>query len=399
MPTKQLALGIGGIIVVAIIGWIVFAPKETVAPVISDGTTPIVEEQPPEVPVTPSAPTPSTPAGANSGTPTPVANTPTPLKGSMAPEFKLPSGYTNADPFLMQSLIGKQVVLVQFWAYTSVNSMRTFPYVNQWNEKYKRKGLTIVSVHTPRFSFEKQKDNVDKAAFTSNILNPIVLDNQYGTWDSWGNKHWPTMYLVDINGRIVYSQKGEGNYAATEAKIQELLVARAAKLGTTKDVYAPFEIPGGVQPIDPLLVRSAETYFGSARNTTLANGTQLTVGIQYMKPITEIKPNMLYLKGVWDIQGEYARSSTEGSGFIHRYNAKNAYLILGASGINKVKVTLDGKPLGAQAGKDIREEKGESYLYVSDERVYEIVKGSTYGEHTLEVTAETNALQVYSLMF
>ena len=74
-----------------------------------------------------------------------------------APIFDLGGaiGWLNSAPLSGKSLRGK-VVLVDFWTYTCINSLRPLPYVKSWAAKYKDAGLVVIGVHTPEFSFEKE---------------------------------------------------------------------------------------------------------------------------------------------------------------------------------------------------------------------------------------------------
>lgn len=333
------------------------------------------------------------------GTPVKTAPATSPSVGKAAPELQLPSGFSNSDPFKLQDIVGKKVILLSFENYTSQNSLRTAPYLNQWHERYKNMGLSVITVHTPRFAFDRSKENVDDVAFAYHILHPIVLDNQFATANAWGSKEWPTHFLVDINGKIVNVYKGEGNYEAIEARVVQLLKERTAKLKLPSNTYPPFETPKNFVSVDLPLIKSPETFFGATRNNVLGNGTAHLMGIQDMKPIVAVVSNTPYLSGSWEFTGDFARSSIENNKIIYRYNAKNVYMVFGSPKMNKVRVSLDGAPLGARAGTDVREEKGQSYLYVSEERVYNIVKGDSYGEHTLEFVSETPGLEVYVLMF
>lgn len=65
--------------------------------------------------------------------------------------------------------------------------------------------------------------NVEKAVKEAGIKYPVALDNDFATWNAYDNKYWPAKYLIDQNGNIVYKHFGEGEYAETEQKIQELL--------------------------------------------------------------------------------------------------------------------------------------------------------------------------------
>ena len=139
-----------------------------------------------------------------------------------APEFTGIEKWLNSEPLTMESLRGK-VVLVDFWTYTCINCIRTLPYVTSWHQKYKDQGLVVVGVHTPEFPFERSTPNVEKALQRFGITYPVAQDNRYTTWEAYRNRYWPAAYLIDKQGRIVYSHFGEGRYQETEAEIQRLL--------------------------------------------------------------------------------------------------------------------------------------------------------------------------------
>ncbi|WP_114812589.1 thioredoxin family protein [Paraburkholderia kururiensis] len=142
-----------------------------------------------------------------------------------APEFRGIDNWLNGPPLTMQQLRGK-VVLVDFWTYTCINCIHTLPYVKQWNEKYRNQGLAVIGVHTPEYPFERDTGNVKTAISRFGISYPVAQDNEYATWNAWGNQYWPAFYLVDRKGRIVYSHFGEGDYAQTEAAIQHALAEK-----------------------------------------------------------------------------------------------------------------------------------------------------------------------------
>lgn len=145
-----------------------------------------------------------------------------PSTPQVAPEFTGIEKWLNSEPLSMQKLRGK-VVLVDFWTYTCINCVRTLPYVKNWYDKYKDQGLVVVGVHTPEYRFERSTEKVTTALKRFDIRYPVAQDNDYATWNAYNNRYWPAMYLVDKQGRIVYTHFGEGNYAETEAKIQSLL--------------------------------------------------------------------------------------------------------------------------------------------------------------------------------
>ena len=83
--------------------------------------------------------------------------------------------------------------------------------------------LTVVGVHSPEFAFERSVQNVERAVREHGLEYPVGLDNDFVAWNAYGNRYWPTMYLIDRAGQIRYTQIGEGNYGRTENAIRTLL--------------------------------------------------------------------------------------------------------------------------------------------------------------------------------
>ena len=139
------------------------------------------------------------------------------------------ANWINSEPLIMEELQGK-VVLIDFWTYTCVNCIRTFPALRDWNAKYSDKGLVIVGVHTPEFDFEKVTKNVTQSTDEYNLTWPVAQDNDFGTWRAYSNRFWPAKYLVDSNGVVRYTHFGEGAYIETEEQIRDLLQEAGADL-------------------------------------------------------------------------------------------------------------------------------------------------------------------------
>lgn len=308
-------------------------------------------------------------------------------------------------PITISELVGKKVILVDFWTYSCINCQRTQPYLNAWYEKYKDKGLEIVGVHTPEFDFEKNLDNVKAAVVKEGIKYPVVLDNDFSTWTAYQNRFWPRKYLIDIDGYIVYDRIGEGGYDETEQEIQKLLAERADVLNISNA-----GIPQGVvKPAEDLQAVNGgtlETYFGSARNQTLGNGTRGVTGTQtFTKPTAgNVAQHVLYLGGTWNVQPEYAESASAGATITLSYKAQNVFFVAkaaGNSGANGVtiKITRDGKALGAEAGEDVKMVGGESTALIKEARLYKLIEDKAVGEHTIEITIPAGALEAFTFTF
>jgi len=316
----------------------------------------------------------------------------------LAKEISTPDGFINTDSINIKDLIGKKVILIDFWTYSCINCQRTTPYLNAWYDKYKDQGLEIIGIHTPEFDFEKVYDNVQKAVTKEGIKFPVVLDNDYSTWQAYGNRYWPRKYLIDIDGYIVYDHIGEGAYDETEQKIQAALKERADRLDQVGQIADSLVKPTDVASVDYSKPLSPEIYFGSGRNEFLANGKQHLAGLQNLKQQASFQANQLYLSGTWNFTDQYAESRSTGS-IDYLYQAKHVYLVASASQSMEVEVTLDGKPLGNRAGKDIIVKDGKSYLKVQENRLYEVVSDGEYGQHSLSFTIPGAGLQAYTFTF
>jgi hypothetical protein len=97
------------------------------------------------------------------------------------------------------------------------------PSLRGWHEKYAPHGLVLIGNHYPEFSYEHELDNLRQAVSDLNVPYPVVQDNEGVNWRSFNNRYWPTLYLIDKQGRLRYVHIGEGHYAETEAAIQALL--------------------------------------------------------------------------------------------------------------------------------------------------------------------------------
>ncbi len=142
-------------------------------------------------------------------------------KASAAPEFAK-GDWLNSDPLTLDKLHGR-VVLVEFWTFGCYNCRNTLPSVKEWDARYRERGLTVVGVHTPETQSEYVIDNVRREVPGLGIKYPVVTDNDYTTWKAYGVEAWPTILVLDKQGRIRWLHVGEGRYDETESVIKTLL--------------------------------------------------------------------------------------------------------------------------------------------------------------------------------
>ncbi len=318
-------------------------------------------------------------------------------KYQKAKELVDAQGFINTDAFKLSDIVGKKVVLIDFWTYSCINCQRTLPYLEAWNEKYKDKGLVIVGVHTPEFDFEKDYNNVLAATKKLGVTYPVVLDSNRGTWDAYNNSYWPREYLIDIDGYIVHDHIGEGEYDVTERAIQDALKERGTVLGTNDSIDTKIAKPSDVIDMNGFLLGSPETYFGSLRNEYLGNGTKYTNGLQMMTIPETITQNTLYLGGDWNFAPEFAETVGTKTNITYKYKAKNIYFVASSKNGVPIRVFLDGKIIEKPiSGEDVGL---DGSAWINENRLYDLVHGADYSEHTLRIEIDGAGLDAYTFTF
>jgi thiol-disulfide isomerase/thioredoxin len=162
-----------------------------------------------------------------------AAGDPAPHAPSVAPPFpKVKAKYWIGAPQTWDRLRG-QVVLLDVWRYACTSCRATVPWVKDVRQRYGGRGLVLVGVHTPAFTFEHEKDKVEAEVRRHGLDYPHLLDDDSAYMKALGAQGWPSMYLVDRCGRVRESQFGEvalkndPDAARMEAAIETLLAEPA----------------------------------------------------------------------------------------------------------------------------------------------------------------------------
>jgi thiol-disulfide isomerase/thioredoxin len=278
---------------------------------------------------------------------------------SPMPSLARADAWLNSRPLSTQELRGK-VVLVDFWTYTCINWRRTLPYLRAWDAKYRDHGLVIVGVHTPEFSFERQVDNVRRAAQEQGVDYPIALDGEYAIWKAFDNHYWPAVYLVDARGHIRHQQFGEGDYEQLERVIQKLL-ADAGRSGFARELVTP-DARGAEVAADWNNLGSPETYVGSQQAERKVSAT------------SQLKLNQWALTGDWSTRLESALLNKAGGRIRYRFHARDVHVVMAPttrSAPIRFRVSVDGQPPRASHGVDVDAE-GNGTL--DQPRMYQLIR-------------------------
>ncbi|HEY2161954.1 MAG TPA: DipZ protein [Solirubrobacteraceae bacterium] len=178
-----------------------------------------------------------------------------------APPFPAGLEWINSAPMRIDQQLGRPV-LIEFWDFCRVNSLRTLQYVEGWHERYEPGGLRVIGVHASGF-----EPSADPAAVTAVVARlgigyPVVIDAAFATWQEYENLGWPARYLFNQQGMLFEHHYGEGGYAETEQAIQELLGVEQPLLDPVRPEDAP----------DALLAAQSEDVEGPYSGPYVAGG-------------------------------------------------------------------------------------------------------------------------------
>ena len=239
--------------------------------------------------------------------------------------------------------------------------------------KYKDAGLVVIGVHTPEFSFERERNNVEDALRSLNVRFPVAIDSDYTIWNAFKNEYWPAQYLIDGKGRMRHQHFGEGEYEDLEHVIQQLLKENGA---TGLDTYTTNPSAEGVETAPDIRNgRSPETYVGYPRAERFASPERLARDSNkaYSLPA---KPslNQWGLSGEWNVGAESAVLKATPGKTVFRFHSRDLHLVLAPTKQGKpvrFKVTLDGSSPGDHCGLDCAP---DGTGQVREPRLYQLIR-------------------------
>ena len=285
--------------------------------------------------------------------------------GAALPEFEGAADWFNASPLRRRALRGS-VVLVNFWTYSCINSLRPLPYLRAWAAQYKNEGLVVVGVHTPEFAFEKDRANVEWAIRQFGISYPVAMDNEYRIWRAFQNNSWPAFYIADPSGHIRYSRFGEGQYDQSERLICALLKQK----GSVAPVKAE-----GIEAAPGNEVRTPETYVGFRRADPLRVAERLGRDARKVyNPPDGLSMNQWAFSGTWQVGAESALVREAGAKLLLRFHSRDLHLVLAPDQLGQpvsFRVTLDGTPPASDAGVD---SAPDGLGVIREPRLYQLIR-------------------------
>ena len=305
--------------------------------------------------------------------------------------------WLNSSPLSSKELRGK-VVLVNFWTYSCINSLRELPYMKAWAAKYKDAGLVVIGVHSPEFGFEKDPANVKEAVSSLKVFYPVPIDSSHSIWRAFGNEYWPADYFIDAKGRVRYHHFGEGEYVESERIIQKLLKENGAT-GVDESVVGVMANGAETPPSDD--VRSPETYVGFARAEDFASPERVARNSRRIySPPARLALNQWGLGGSWKIGAESGVLESTPGKIVFRFHSRDLHMVLGPGNNGasvRFRLSLNGGAPGGDHGSDSNADgAGE----VRQPRMYQLVRQKgPIKDVTFEIEFLDPGIEVFSFTF
>ncbi|HEX2358464.1 MAG TPA: hypothetical protein VHH72_01475 [Solirubrobacterales bacterium] len=255
-----------------------------------------------------------------------------------APPFRPDLEWLGGDAPRLERIVTKGPLLVHFFDFAQVNSVRALPYVRAWHERYEPAGLTVLGIHSPRFPFTRPAEAVAGALPGLGIEWPVAVDSELATWRDYGCEGWPSLFLWGRGGALRWYQLGEGEY-------------RGAELAIREELEPDREWP---PPLDPLRETDAQ-------------------GAAVIAPTPELLPG-----------GSLAHPWRAGSEQPLRFEYESGGAFAAATGAGSLRIELEG---GAAAE-----------VAIDGPGLYELSTHPTSERHAVELSGSAEAL-VYSIQF
>jgi hypothetical protein len=212
------------------------------------------------------------------------------------------------------------------------------------------------------------------------------------------NHYWPADYFIDAQGRIRDHTFGEGDYAASEHVIQQLL-AKAGGTNVSRGLVA-LNASGAEAASDSDNVRSHETYIGYARAEKFVSPGGAVKGGSHIYAVGKLQLNEWGLSGDWTVGEERAVLNEKEGGIVYRFHARDLHLVLGSARKGdpvRFRVTIGGAPPGYSHGADV---DADGQGIVTGQRLYQLVRqNGAIADHTFEIRFLDPGAEAYALTF
>lgn len=287
------------------------------------------------------------------------------------------------------------VLLLLFWDYSCIHSLRVLATVRQWHRRYAECGLLVAGVHVPKFPFGRDHATVETAVHGMAPGFPVVMDNEALIASRYGIRSVPALVLVDAGGFVRFRAEQEGNEEDVEHALQALL----HEAGRCEELPLPVLASRG----RGFRLRGTPDLLTGYQGGSLGNveGYSPESVVAYRDP-------GIYFEGRFYVAGEWLNERTAmlaaaGDGqIIADCEALQVHAVMEhPGGARAVTVRQDDAFLTEETrGEDVRiGPDGRSYCLVQEPRSYHLVRNPAHNRHVVRIDTGGPGLRVYGVTF
>jgi len=157
-----------------------------------------------------------------------------------APELDGTAWINTGKPLKIKDLKGK-IVILDFWTLCCINCMHIMKELTELEERYPNE-VVVIGVHSPKFENEKNNETLRKAVLRYELKHPVVNDADKTIWKAYNANWWPTIAIIDPEGKVVAGSAGEPSvdFKGIE-KVVDTLIAKHRKSKTLDDTPLRFD--------------------------------------------------------------------------------------------------------------------------------------------------------------
>lgn len=312
-----------------------------------------------------------------------------------APEFPADAAWVNSKAYTMKRLRRRKVVLAYFFHVGDLHSLRGLEALKVWHKRYQLHGLTVIGIHSPEYSFQKDPVAVRRELKRLGVEFPVVLDNSKQLWEAYGNAGWPAFYVMNPRGHIVAERLGEGGYAALEGELRTQLREANRRPPEERPLKDPDTFDCGSA--------TAEVSAGSRKGRVIDLEGKVRAGTQV---IGQARDGELSASGLWDVEPDnirLAQGNADQSGYVRVvYTGAQVFATLTpAAGGSRFWLKQDDIWLTrANAGSDVEFDKeGRSFVRVPYPGLFDLAANPTSQYRQLTVIPDKRGAAVYGFSF
>ncbi|MFN0019542.1 MAG: thioredoxin-like domain-containing protein [Pirellulaceae bacterium] len=124
------------------------------------------------------------------------------------PDFPKGLDWLNSKKPLSKKDLKGKIVILDFWTYCCINCMHILPELKILEKQYPNE-IVVIGVHSAKFDTEKDTEAIRNAMRRYEIEHLVVNDADHKIWDSLGVSSWPTLMLIDPEGKVLGGHSGE----------------------------------------------------------------------------------------------------------------------------------------------------------------------------------------------